>query len=451
MRLWPQRHKPETRASTQDYVDAVLQAREFGFLQTTMGTINEEQVTGSYASLVKSSGPVFALTLARMQVFSQARFQWTRFKGGTRGDLFGSPDLRILEHPWAGGTTADLLARMEMDVTTSGNAFIRRLRPARALDRLVRLRPEWVHVILGSNEDTEHPADASDVEVVGYAYLPPYRSSERAELLDLSEVAHYAPYPDPDFVFIGMSWITPVVREVFGDNLMVDHKRAFLRNAATPNMVIKFDTNTTVDQVKAFKELFEEEHEGAWNAYKTLFLGGGADVSPVGANFQQLSFAEVQGKAESRLASAAGVPPSWVGFSEGLEGSALNAGNFNSARRRFSDGTMAHLWANASASLQSIMTTPDSGAWLYADTSSAAFMREDAADLAGIQQKQAGTIRTLVDGGFTAESAVAAVQNNDWSQLAHTGLTSVQLLPPSDGQEPDPDMKSVSATKGAGA
>jgi phage portal protein BeeE len=446
MRLWPSRGKPETRGTTQDYVDAVLQAREFGYLQTTMGTLNEEQVTGSYAGLVKSSGPVFALTLARMQVFSQARFQWTRFNGGTRGDLFGSPDLRILEHPWAGGTTADLLARMEMDVTTSGNAFIRRLRPPNTLDRLVRLRPEWVKVILGSNEDDDHPADAADVEVVGYAYLPPYKSSEKAVILELDECAHYAPYPDPDFIFIGMSWITPVVREVFGDNLMVDHKRAFLRNAATPNMVIKFDANTTVEQIKTFRELFEQGHEGAWNAYKTLYLGGGADVSPVGANFQQLTFAEVQGKAESRLASAAGVPPSWVGFSEGLEGSALNAGNFGSARRRFSDGTMQHLWTNGSTSLQPIMTPPDRGASLWFDTSSAAFMREDAKDLAAIQQQQAETITALVRDGFTAESSVKAVLDNDWSQLVHTGLTSVQLQPPSNGQEPDPELEDGTKT-----
>jgi hypothetical protein len=71
-------------------------------------------------------------------------------------------------------------------------------------------------------------------------------------------------------------------------------------------------------------------------------------------------------------------------------------------------------------------------------------MREDAGDLAAIQLQQAQTIGTLVKDGFTPESAVKAVMNGDMSLLAHTGLTSVQLLPPGEminqggGQPPRP-------------
>ena len=203
---------------------------------------------------------------------------------------------------------------------------------------------------------------------------------------------------------------------------------AEVMNAADPTL--------SIEKVRQFKELMEEDHEGAWNAYKTLYVGGGADPVVVGRDFKQLDFAATQGKGESRLAASAGVPPSWVGFSEGLQGSSLNAGNFNAARRRFSDGTMMHLWSNAAASLESLVTLPDAGASLWFDTRAAAFMREDAGELASIQSKQANTIAALVREGFTAKSAVDAVDNNDWGRLQHTGLTSVQLLPPSDGQEP---------------
>jgi len=64
------------------------------------------------------------------------------------------------------------------------------------------------------------------------------------------------------------------------------------------------------------------------------------------------------------------------------------------------------------------------------------FMREDAGDIAAIQSQEATVIATLIREGFTAESVVLAVKNNDWTLLKHSGLMSVQLQPP--GTEPPP-------------
>lgn len=411
---------------------------EFGgigypILQTTMSSINEERVALTAAAAIKSNGPVFALTLARLQVFSQVRFQWTRFKAGQVGDLFGSSELGVLEKPWPGGTTGDLLARMELNVSTAGNSYVRRT----AADRLNVLHPEWVIIVLGSQTDAPIPSQAPDVEVVGWAYDPPSGPMQFYPADGSNgRVAHYAPYPDPDFQFLGMSWITPVIREMQADSLGIEHKARFYQNAATPNLAIKFDPSVGLKQVKAFKELMEEEHVGVANAYKTMYLGGGADPVPIGKDFKEIDFAAVQAAGESRLAAAAGVPTSWVGFSEGQKGSSLNAGNFAAARRRFADGTLLHLWTNAAASLEPLLTPPDGGSSLWFTTQSVAFMREDAGTLASNQQAQAATITTLVKEGFTPESAVAAVMNNDWTLLMHTGLTSVQLQPPTSGQQP---------------
>jgi phage portal protein BeeE len=423
--------KRPTNLSFQDWVDLfTFNGNTYPLLHTTMGTLNEEQPPETVSGVVTQNGPLFSLMLARLQIFSQARFQWTHFARGEPGDLFGSPELAVLERPWLGGTTADLLARMEMDVTGAGNSYIRRLR-RRGGDRLVRLRPNWMITVMGSDEDVDHPAEAADVELLGWAYTPGgSRGGDRMVLLGPDEVAHYAPIPDPDSVFVGMSWVTPVLRDVFGDNAAVIHKDRFFRNAATPNLVVKFDKSVTIGQVREFKELLEEEHKGAWNAYKTLYLGGGADPVPIGKDFKEIDFAVTQGKGESRLAAASGVPPSWVGFSEGLAGSALNAGNFTAARRRLSDGTMAHLWGNAAASLQPILTPPDPGASLWFATRGIPFLRPDMLDQAKAQADEAATIVKLVTDGFTPASAVAAVMNQDWSLLEHTGLTSVQLQPP---------------------
>lgn len=426
----------DTTLSTQDLVELFqFDGTTYPFMRTSMGTLDEEAIGSTLNHVAKSNGVVFALMLARLQVFSQARFQWTRFERGAPADLFGSESLRVLERPWPGGTTADLLARMEVDVTTAGNAYVRRVR-RNGRDRLVVLRPQWMHVIMGSDTDEDHPAEAADVELLGYVYKPP---SGPMESFLPEEIAHYAPIPDPDAVFLGMSWITAAIKDVSGDNLMTDHKRAFLRHAATPNIIMKLDPQIGLAAAKEFKEFFDAQHQGALNAYKTLFVGGGADPQVVGKDFQQLEFAVTQGKAESRLASAAGVPPSWVGFSEGLQGSSLNAGNFTAARRRFGDGTMQHLWMNVSASLEMIVAPPDAGAHLWFATKGIPFLRIDAKDAAEVQSLEAQTITTLVREGYTPESVKAAVQNHDWSLLVHTGRVSVQLQTPGENDEPAPN------------
>jgi len=422
--------------SFQEYVDWFnYDGVNYPLLRTTMGKLDEEQLVHTATAAYHGNGPVFALVAARLQVLSQVRFQWTRFEGGKPGNLFGDPGLKLLEQPWAGGTTADLLARMEVDVSLAGNSYIRRVNRPRQPPRLVRLRPEWVIIVLGSDEDADHPGQAGDAEVLGYAYAPP---GGPIVPLPTGEVAHFVDNFDPDFNFLGMSWISPLIRDVQADGAMTEHKRRFLVNAATPNLVIKFDARIDQEAVEHFKAIFEAGHMGVENAYRTVFLGGGADATTVGKDFQQLDFAAVQGRGESRLAAAAGVPPSWVGFSEGLQGSSLNAGNFNSSRRRFADGTAQHWWVNAAASLEPIVSrpSPDGGAKLWFDTRSVSFMREDAADLAKIQAEEAQTIVALVRDGFTPESAVDAVTNHDWGRLVHSGRVSVQLVEPGASETP---------------
>lgn len=407
----------------------------------------EGYVEGAY----KRNGPVFACMLARQMVFSEARLTWRQFRGGRPGDLFGTTDLALLETPWPGGTTGELLVRMIQDADLAGNSYLTTADdegkfgkaatgPGR---RVVRMRPDWVTLILGSHSKDPY---ALDTKVVGYLYEPrslsvagagPPTGSSKPVLLLPDEVAHFSPIPDPAARFRGLSWLTPVLREIQSDNSATSHKDAVFRNAATPSMVVKFARETTPELFDQFVTRFKASHQGVDNAFKTLFLGGGADVTPLTFDFRQLEFSQTQGKGESRIASAAGVPPSWVGFSEGLQGSALNAGNFSAARRRFADGTIRPLWRQASAALQ-VLVPPPTGAQLWYDGRDIAFLREDRKDAAEIQRQQASTIRQLTDAGYTPESVVAAVQAEDWSLLKHLGLFSVQLQPPGTGQPQAP-------------
>lgn len=424
-------------------------------LNTTWGNLSNEELVSSCEEAYRRNGPIAALILARMQIFSQARFQWTRSTDGTPSDLFGSADLAILERPWHGARTSSLLNRMEVDASTAGNAFIRRVRRGqRALgtydDRLVRLRPQWTTILLGSQEDADNPWDAPDVEIVGFAYRPNGNVDEMV-LLGPNEVAHYAPLPDPVANFRGMSWITPAITTIQADSASEVHRLKFFENAATPNLAIKFDPQVKVDQVQKFKELLEAEHKGHLNAYKTLYLGGGADPVVIGKDFQQMAFSDVQAKGETRLAASAGVPVTWVGFSEALKGSSLNAGNLGWDRRRFGDGTLQHLWEAAATALEVLIERPpgrpnEAPARLTHDPRSIPFLREDITDQSTVRQQDAATMNSLIAAGFTPDSVVKAVDNANWTLLKHSGLLSVQLQTPGAGAPSAPSSPTNGGT-----
>lgn len=390
----------------------------------------EQLVNGAY----KSDGVVFACMDVRAKLFSEARLQWRQRQGGRPGKLFGNQDLELLETPWPGGTTGDLLYRMLQMVDLAGNSFL-----VNRNDHLALLRPDWVDIVAASPSSDASVWDV-DTKVLGYAYHTRGRNSGVPPETFLAEdVAHFAPIPDPVARFRGMSWLTPVIREIMADKAATDHKLQFFENGATPNMIVKFDLDS-VEKMRPFIDLFKEGHEGSQNAYKTLFVGAGTDATAVGSTFQQMDFKVTQGAGETRIAAAAGVPPVIVGLSEGLQ--AATYSNYSQARRRFADGTMRPLWRNLCGSLQQILKVPSNSELWYDDRDIPA-LKEDIQDKAKEMQENATAANQLVSAGYDPDSIVAAIDAGDFSLLTHSGLVSVQLQPPGKDTVQEPGVDKV--------
>jgi phage portal protein BeeE len=404
-------------------------------VQETWDRKEQPHVNGDFEGMVhgayRRNGVVFACQLARLRVFTEVRFQFQRIRNGRPGDLFGTQALSRLETPWVNGTTGELAARMLQDADLAGNFFGRRTEPMAVTDRIERLRPDWMAIVLGSNRDL------LTAEVAGYVYYPDGPNSrERPVILAREEVVHWSPIPDPLAWYRGMSWLTPVLRDIAGDSAATDHKLAFWEHAATPNLVFKMDPNLSEEAFRKFKAMVEANHTGSLNAWKNLYIGGAADVTVAGSNFQDMDLRRVQGAGETRIAAAAGVPPIIAGLSEGLSASTYS--NYAQARRAFADMTLRPLWRSACAALAAIVDVPD-GSRLWYDDRDVAFLHEDRKDAAAIQSTQATTIASLVNAGYTPESVTAAVDAEDWSLLVHTGMLSVQLLPPGTDNTPTPE------------
>lgn len=404
--------------------------------QAMMGSLlgEKETIEGSFEGYVdgayKRNGIVFACILARLLPFSEARFQYQRLADGRPGDLFGGPALSLLENPWPSGTTGELLAHMEQDASIAGNFYATPVGTG-ANRRLRRLRPDWVTIVSGVRNDPDASSFDLESEVLAYLYRPRnVRDAETVTLLP-EQVIHYSPIPDPLAQWRGMSWLTPIVREIQADSQATKHKLKFFENGATSNFVVTYDPSISPDAFQAFVSKFEGAHKGVDNAYKTIHLGGGADATVVGADLKQLDFKATQGAGETRIAAAAGVGAIIGRLSEGMQGSSLNQGNYNAAKRQFADMTLRPLWRTAAASLAKVVDVPG-GSRLWYDDRDIAFLKEDQKDAAEILSLGAQTVARLADSGFDPDSAVAAVAAGDLSLLRgkHSGLFSVQLQTP---------------------
>lgn len=400
-------------------------------LTTTIANSKQEPIDGTFAAFVdlayRRNGIVFAAIAARALVFSEARFKGRAFR---TGDLVGGPWLAPLERPGPNQTTGELLWRMEQDASLAGNWY-----GVPDMGGVRRLRPDFVSILISSQVAPEDPAFAHDCRVEGYLYQPPRHDPE---FYPVEQVAHWSPIPDPAAQFRGMSWLTPVVREIMSDGAATDHKQKFFENAATPNLVVKLPESVmTKEQFDEVVGAMESDHQGVENAYRTLYLAAGADATVVGTNLQQMDFKTTQGAGETRIAVASRVPAVVLGISEGLAGSSLNAGNYGMARRSMADGFLRPQWRSACAALAKLVQVP-AGLELWYDESGISFLREDAKDAAEIDFVTAQAVRQAIEAGFEPDAAVAFAKSHDISKLAgaHSGLTSVQLQPPMSGQLP---------------
>jgi phage portal protein BeeE len=365
---------------------------------------------------------VFACLALRARLFGDIRFAWQQLRGGRPGALFGTPDLRPLEAPEPGRTTSDLLATMILDADLGGNAFV-----VRRGDRLIRLRPDFVTIVYGSRRAEVADTWDPEAEVVGYVYAPP---DSEPTAFEPAEVCHFVTTRDPLARQRGISLLTAGIREILGDNAATGHKLAFFEHAATPNLALRFPKEMPREKALEWIALFEEQHRGVANAWRTMYLGAGVDPVAVGLTFEAMQYTELQGEAETRIAALTGMHPVVAALSEGLQGASLNVGNFASARRLVADATLRPLWRDVAGALQTLFP-PLPGARLWYDDRDVPFLRDDIRDQAEVIQREAQTIGQLIRDGFRADTVVDAVTaGGDWTRLVHTGLTSVQLQPP---------------------
>jgi phage portal protein BeeE len=352
-----------------------------------------------------NSAIVFAAILVRMALFSEVTFQ---YQAKDDKHLFGNQSLGILEEPWPGGTTRDLLARMEQDVSLAGQAYIWN---APGEDRLVRLRPDWTTII---SEPVQVAGGGQYRRKVGYWVEPPKTvlGNGGGQFYPADEVVHWAPIPDPAADFRGMSWLTPAYRDVVGDDGMTQYKINYLSNSASPNLLIKYAQKLAPGTVDAVRDRMHARYGGVNNAFKTLVLDQGADVTVIGNSLQQMDFSNVSAVGTERILADAGVPGVLVGL-EPLRGAGRG---FQESVQKFADLWARPQWRSVCGSLAQLLDVP-AGNRLWFDTADIAALQDGEMERGQAALVRAQALLALYQAGYDRLSAVAAVNAMDLSQL----------------------------------
>jgi phage portal protein BeeE len=361
----------------------------------------------------ETNGIVWACILTRMMLLSEATFKLrekaTKKLYGAEDVLRGRRvDLGILESPWPNGTAGELWARMEQDLSTAGGPYIAKIED----DELLRLPPREVTIV---SEDVVSSGGVKYKRVLGYDWDPEMftsgRRSSKAQFFPEAEVSAWSPYPDPLARWRGMSWLTPILREVYADSAMTTYKTQYLDHG-TPITAVKYPLKMKRETIDYIVDRIAEKYGGAANVGKTLVFDQGADPI-LGNGLKDLDFSAVQAIGEVRIAAAAGVPPVLMGLK-----SAEDQSTYQTEMRRFADLTCRPLWRSACASLQKLVpNVPERGIQLWYDTSDIAALQAAETERAQVTQVNAAALLTLTQSGFTRESSIAYLASGDVSQL----------------------------------
>jgi phage portal protein BeeE len=358
-----------------------------------------------------SSSPVFSAHLVRLALFSEATLTWQ-----ARDDkhLWGNTDLAKLEEPFGPGTTTgQLLARMEQDAFLAGQAYIW---DPPGEGRLVRLRPDWTTIV---SEVARVSGGGWYRRPVAYWWEPPKGVLQQSQgfMVPAGECVHWAPIPDPCADFRGMSPLTPVVRDIQGDDGMAQYKIRYLTNNATPNMVIKYAQKLQTATVDSVRERMAARYGGPDNAGKTLILDQGADLVLAGNSLSQMDFSNVQAVGTERILAATSVPGVLVGL-EPLRGAGRG---YQESMQKLANIWARPQWRSACGALSQIANVPP-GNRLWYDTSDIAALQDGEMERGQAALVRAQALLALVQAGYTHESAIAAVDAMDLSQLKAGGI-----------------------------
>jgi hypothetical protein len=210
-----------------------------------------------------------------------------------------------------------------------------------------------------------------------------------------------------------MSWLTPAMRDIAGDDGLSQYKIRYLENSASPNLLIKYASKLQPATIDSLRERMHARYGGVDNAFKTLILDQGADVTVIGNSLAQMDFANVGQAGTDRILADSMVPGVLIGL-EPLRGAGRG---YQESMRKFADLWLRPEWRSACGALEHIVPPPTPGTRLWYDASDVAALQDGEMEKGQTALVRSQAILTSRQAGATFDSAVAFVDSGDVTKL----------------------------------
>jgi HK97 family phage portal protein len=247
------------------------------------------------------------------------------------------PLRQLLARPNAGMGGEKFLAFIAMVAAISGYCVIEKERDrAGRVIGLYPLRSDWIRPI--ARQNAEH-----DWEYRVPGWKDPF-------LLPAADVIPFTWADTPDGSPLGIGPVEVMLREAQISSALTDFLKVFMDRGALPLYALipqdegpgaaQWKNPETVDAVMAAWEA--RYGQGLTSAARPLPLLGVKDVKPIGFDFNELAYPELNDLTDARICTTFGVSPILIDAQVGLDQSSYN--NKGEARRGFYEDTMTYLW-----------------------------------------------------------------------------------------------------------
>jgi HK97 family phage portal protein len=255
-------------------------------------------------------------------------------------DLNNHPLQQLIRRPNPQCGEAELMQIIANYLAIGGNCYLYK---ARAGGRVKELWP-----FSSGQMWSEAPAGIGDV-IKWYLYRKPNGTTERIPAADIVHLKW--PVIDPYAPYLGLSPMIGVLREIDTDNELTTYLKAVIQNDAAPRTVLAFPDGTilTPQDQELLAAQFGIRHGGDRRGGVSIVTGG-AEITRMAMNLQELTFDTLRAVPESRIAAAYRTPPIIAGLTVGLEHATYS--NIEQASKDYTNRLLVPLWRMTAGELE---------------------------------------------------------------------------------------------------
>lgn len=184
------------------------------------------------------------------------------------------------------------------------------------------------------------PGKGPRADILGYVYAREGEPPEQGIPLLPDDVLHIKlPNPaDPlEGLGYGLSPISSAAQVADVDNMVTAFLNRFFASGAMVTGILSFDTALDSDVVEVIKDRWRENYGGS-EKWGVGVLDRGGSYNRVALTFEEMGFAEVDARSETRILGPFGIPPILIGAKVGLERSTYS--NYEAAREAVWEDTL---------------------------------------------------------------------------------------------------------------